>query len=105
MRSHGILAVLASLLFCACGAGDEEPSSISDPAASEDRASDQTESTLSTEATGELDAYGQAAEALSCRAACTVLSNTNIAGTCCVCNGVQGTYRKSPVNAKLYLCM
>jgi hypothetical protein len=102
-RIQGLLTGLAvGLLFCACGAGDEETTSGDNPAASEDRASEQVES---TEPTGDLDGYGQTQEALSCRNACTVVSNTNIAGQCCFCNGTQGTYRRAVFSAIVYLCM
>lgn len=39
----------------------------------------------------------------SCSAACTKVSNTDITGQCCSCNGTK-TYKRSPWNASTYLC-
>jgi hypothetical protein len=39
-----------------------------------------------------------------CVSACTKLSATNIAGTCCICNGQMKKLVRSPANANMYLC-
>ena len=39
-----------------------------------------------------------------CVSACTKVSVTNIAGTCCVCNGQVKTGARSPASANIYLC-
>jgi hypothetical protein len=41
----------------------------------------------------------------SCSAACTKISTTNIAGTCCSCSGVQKVYQKSAWSAVTFLCL
>jgi hypothetical protein len=105
-RIHGLVAGLAvGLLFCACGAGDEGPISVGDPAASEDRASEQAEAAQST---SDLDADGQTAAVVvptSCTTACTKVSTSNLTGSCCICNGVQKTFVRSVVNRNVYLCL
>ena len=99
-----LTGLAASLLFCACGAGDEEAPSAGDPAASADRASEQAEQVQSS---GDLDSDGQTAVVVvpPCTTACTKVSSTNLTGTCCICNGVQRTFHKSAFNANVYLCM
>jgi hypothetical protein len=101
-RIHRLLTGLAaSLLFCACGAGDEEVSSAADSL--EERASEQAEAAQST---ADVDVEGQTAAVLSssCRNACTVFSSTNLTGTCCICGGAQGTYVRSAFSPNVYLC-
>jgi len=41
----------------------------------------------------------------SCSAACTKISTTNIAGTCCSCSGVSKLYSKSAWSATTFLCL
>jgi hypothetical protein len=103
-RIHGLLTGLAaSLLFCACGAGDEDAPSVGDPGASEDRTSEQAEAAQSSDG---LDSDGQTADGTSgsCRAACTAISSTNLTGDCCSCNGLTKTFHRSQITPKLYLC-
>jgi len=40
----------------------------------------------------------------SCSAACTKISTTNIAGTCCSCGGVTKVYSKSAWSSTTFLC-
>ena len=40
----------------------------------------------------------------SCDAACTKISTSSIAGTCCACNGATKKFVKSAWNASTYLC-
>jgi hypothetical protein len=40
----------------------------------------------------------------SCRAACTMISTSNLAGTCCSCNGRTARLTRSAFNASTYLC-
>jgi hypothetical protein len=40
----------------------------------------------------------------TCMAACARVSATNIAGSCCSCNGTTKTFIKSPWSATTYLC-
>jgi len=40
----------------------------------------------------------------SCTAACTKISTTNIAGSCCSCAGVTKTFVKSAFSSSVYLC-
>jgi hypothetical protein len=39
-----------------------------------------------------------------CVSACTKMSVANITGTCCICNGKQKKFVRSPANANMYLC-
>ena len=39
-----------------------------------------------------------------CVSACTKVSATNIAGTCCICNGLAKTFARSPASPSIYLC-
>ncbi len=40
----------------------------------------------------------------SCSVACTRFSATNVAGSCCSCNGSNGTFQKSTFSPLMYLC-
>jgi hypothetical protein len=40
----------------------------------------------------------------SCTAACTKVSTTNIAGSCCSCGGVNKTFKRSAFSTSVYLC-
>jgi hypothetical protein len=40
----------------------------------------------------------------ACAAACTKFSTSNIAGTCCSCNGSNRTFKTSAFSTSLYLC-
>ena len=40
----------------------------------------------------------------SCAAACTKISTTNVAGTCCSCNGLTKAFAKSAWSATTFLC-
>jgi hypothetical protein len=40
----------------------------------------------------------------ACTAACTKISTTNIAGTCCSCGGLTKAFAKSPVSSITFLC-
>jgi hypothetical protein len=104
-RIRGLLTGLAaSLLFCACGAGDEESTHTGDsddiftPAPAEDGASDQAEAAQSGAG---LDSDGQtAAVVLACTNACTAISTVNLTGVCCV----QRTFVRAVFNRNTYLC-
>jgi len=103
-RIVGLLTGLAAgLLFCACGAGDEEATSVGGSEASEERASEQAEAAQSTDE-DEAD-FQSGAQALSCANACTAYSTVSLVGVCCVCNGVQKTFVRSVFNRNTYLCM
>ena len=103
-RIGGLLAGLAaSLLFCACGAGDEEAASVGDSEACEERAIEPTEAAQST---GEVEVDLQtASQALGCFNQCTAVSTGSLVGVCCVCNGVQKTFVRAVFNRNTYLCM
>ncbi|HTV20924.1 MAG TPA: hypothetical protein VMG12_19700 [Polyangiaceae bacterium] len=40
----------------------------------------------------------------SCSAACTMVTTTNVAGSCCSCGGVNKTFVRSTFNTNTYLC-
>jgi hypothetical protein len=63
-----------------------------------------TSSTVSIDPTYGLNDSGTTTTA-SCSATCTKLSLTNIAGTCCNCNGVTSTLVRSAFSAAVFLCM
>ena len=111
-RIHGLLSGLAaSLLLCACGAGDEEGTHAGDldavqapaPSGSEDRASEQPKA---AQATADIGADRQTAVVVipNCTSACVVVSSSNLTGACCICNGAQKTFHRSAWSRTTYLC-